>query len=69
MMGEEICGLSVIDLQNLENQTETSLKGVQMKKVWRPLPICKAHSLEFQYLNKKHTHGTYHNFYFCRTKF
>ena len=69
MMGEEICGLTVKDLQNLENQTEISLKGVQMKKVWRPLPICKAHSLEFQYLNKKHTHGTYHNFFFCRTKF
>ncbi|KAK7825752.1 agamous-like mads-box protein agl16 [Quercus suber] len=32
MMGEEICGLSVKDLQNLENQTEISLKGVQMKK-------------------------------------
>lgn len=62
MMGEEICGLTVKDLQNLENQTEISLKGVEMKKVWRP-PICKAHSLEFQYLNKKHTHGTYHNFF------
>ncbi|KAL4594624.1 hypothetical protein ACB092_12G032800 [Castanea dentata] len=27
MMGEEICGLSIKDLQNLENQTKISLQG------------------------------------------
>ncbi|XP_043804616.1 agamous-like MADS-box protein AGL21 isoform X2 [Manihot esculenta] len=33
LLGEQLCGLSVKDLQSLENQLEMSLHGIRMKKV------------------------------------
>lgn len=32
-MGEQLYGLSMKDLHNLENQLEMSLRGIRMKKV------------------------------------
>ncbi|CAN4079879.1 unnamed protein product [Withania somnifera] len=32
LMGEELCGLGVKELTNLENQLEISLRGIRMKK-------------------------------------
>lgn len=62
-MGEELSGLSVKDLQNLENQLEMSLRGVRMKKVWKLLPIYKAHSVKFQILEYE-AHAQYLQYFF-----
>ena len=40
IMGEQLNGLSVNELNNLENQLEISLRGVRMKKVYAILIPC-----------------------------
>ncbi|CAN1249298.1 Agamous-like MADS-box protein AGL16 [Linum perenne] len=64
MMGEELSGLNIKDLQNLENQLEMSLKGVRMRKgnllhqenieLYKKVNVLRKENTE---LNKK-VHGT-----------
>lgn len=61
MMGEELTGLSVKDLQSLENQLEMSLRGVRTRKVRNSNFSQK----EYHIVNIISTDITA----FCRTKF
>ncbi|KAK9231455.1 hypothetical protein WN943_021689 [Citrus x changshan-huyou] len=52
LMGEQLYGLSVKDLQNLENQLEMSLRGVRLKKAFQLLQE-QILTDEIQELNRK----------------
>lgn len=69
-MGEELSGLSVKDLQNLENQLEMSLKGVRLKKVAYFYDAILAIQIVQDYPAIQYANNFLMQFNFCcRTKF